>query len=41
MTKTTIHLDNGGLLIFTREGGRLVRVRYIDPAVAAYYMEVL
>lgn len=27
-----------GILIFVREGGRLVSVRFIDAAIAHYYL---
>lgn len=30
----------GGILIFVREGRRLVSVRFVDAAIAHYYMEV-
>lgn len=39
MTKNIVTLSDGGLLIFTRDRGRLVRVQYVAASVAHYYTE--
>ena len=41
MTESIVTLSDGSLLIFTRDGRRLVRVRFVAAAVAHYYMEEL
>lgn len=39
MTRQVVQLSDGGLLIFYRDGRKLVRVQYVAPSVAHYYID--